>query len=278
MLFDIDKRPSNKLAAIDDKCGLLTYGELVDICTKISKVLPSRELVFCLCENRVESLAGFLALYDNKDVCLLLSSSIDKDLLHTLHATYSPAYYWMPKTINDNNEVIFTFNEYVLVKTKNSSPSMHKELSMLMTTSGTTGSPKLVRHKYGNIESNAKNVAKVFGWTDDERGIIDLPMQYTMGLNVITSHLYVGATLLLASANLMSPHYWSFIKDNKGSNFTGVPFSYEILNRLRIERMNLPFLTTFAEGGGKLSDTLFKLFADLFAKQKNCNCYRRKSK
>ena len=139
---------------------------------------------------------------------------------------------------------------------------MHPDLSFLMTTSGTTGSPKLVRHKYGNIEANAKNVAAVFGWPETERGIIDLPMQYTMGLNVINSHLYAGATVLLLEANLMNPKYWNFIKEQKGSNFTGVPFSYEILNRLRFWKMDLPYLTTMAEGGGKLSDTLFKTFAD----------------
>jgi acyl-coenzyme A synthetase/AMP-(fatty) acid ligase len=87
-------------------------------------------------------------------------------------------------------------------------------------------------------------------------------MQYTMGLNVINSHLYAGATVLLIEANLMSPKYWSFIKEQKGSNFTGVPFSYEILNRLRFQRMDLPNLTTLAEGGGKLSDTLFTAFAN----------------
>ena len=133
---------------------------------------------------------------------------------------------------------------------------------MLMTTSGTTGSPKLVRHKYGNIESNARNVANVFGWTEKERGIIDLPMQYTMGLNVILSHLQAGAMILLAEANLMSPKLWQFVKEQKGTNLTGVPFSYEILNRLRFTRMDMPYLTTMAEGGGKLSDSLFKTFAE----------------
>ena len=54
----------------------------------------------------------------------------------------------------------------------------------------------------------------------------------------------------------------SFVKEQKGSNFTGVPFSYEILNRLRFWKMDLPYLTTMAEGGGKLSDNLFKAFAD----------------
>ncbi len=265
MLFDIDKKPASSLAAIDDAGGQLTYGEVVSLREALSRTLPERELVFCLCENRVGALAGFLSLYACKDVCLLLSAKIDKGLLDTLYETYKPSYFWMPegKAGETQYEVVYQFKDYVLCKTGNKAPELHPELSMLMTTSGTTGSPKLVRHKYGNIESNAKNVAQVFGWTPEERGIIDLPMQYTMGLNVICSHLYAGATVLLIEVNLMSPKYWSFIKEQKGSNFTGVPFSYEILNRLRFGRMELPYLTTMAEGGGKLSDTLFKTFADM---------------
>ncbi len=269
MLFEIDKKPASSMAAIDDAGGQLTYGDLVALRGELSAVLPERELVFCLCENKVGALAGFLSLYDCKDVCLLLSSHIDKALLKVLDETYGPSYYWMPETMVEESgyEKVYNYKGFVLCKTGKKAPAMHPELSMLMTTSGTTGSPKLVRHKYGNIESNAKNVAKVFGWTLEERGIIDLPMQYTMGLNVINSHLNAGATVLLIEANLMSPQYWSFIKEQKGSNFTGVPFSYEILNRLRFWKMDLPHLTTMAEGGGKLSDTLFKTIAD-FAVEK----------
>ena len=264
MLFDIDKKPASSLAAIDDAGGQLTYGELVALKGELVAVLPERELVFCLCENKVGALSGFLSLYDCKDVCLLLSAHIDKALLKVIDDTYGPSYYWMPQPMVEESgyEKVYDYKGFVLCKTGKKAPAMHPELSMLMTTSGTTGSPKLVRHKYGNIESNAKNVAKVFGWTSEERGIIDLPMQYTMGLNVINSHLYAGATVLLIEANLMSPKYWSFIKEQKGSNFTGVPFSYEILSRLRFAKMDLPHLTTMAEGGGKLSDTLFKTFAD----------------
>ena len=240
MLFDIDKKPTLAHAAIDDAGGELTYGNLVVLRNDLSTRIPERELIFCLCENRVGALAGFLALYDCKDVCLLLSAHIDKTLLNALDDAYSPSYYWMPevKVSELNYEVVYSYKGYVLAKTGKKAPVMHSNLSMLMTTSGTTGSPKLVRHKYGNIENNAKNVAKVFGWTETERGIIDLPMQYTMGLNVINSHLYAGATVLLIESNLMSPKYWSFIKEQKGSNFTGVPFSYEILNKaLKVARL-----------------------------------------
>lgn len=269
MLFDIEHKPSSALAAIDDGGGQLTYGELLALRSELASHLPERELVFCLCENRVASLAGFVALYDCKDVCLLLNAAIDRGLLDKLYETYRPSYFWMPqsKSAEFSFEIVCDYKGYVLCRTGEKAPVMNPELSLLMTTSGTTGSPKLVRHKYGNVENNAKNVAKAFGWTAEERGIIDLPMQYTMGLNVICSHLQAGATVLLVAVSLMNPKYWQFIKEHQGTNFTGVPFSYEILNRLRFQKMDLPYLTTMAEGGGKLSDSLFAAFAN-YAQEK----------
>lgn len=263
VIFNIDQKTASSIAIIDDSNSQLTYGELTSQITAVKSVLSRRELVFCLCDNKVGSLVGFLSLYDNKDVCLLLSSHIERGLLDTLYTTYRPSYMWMPAgmTLEFEYEVVYSSMGFSLCKTGNAAPAMHTKLSMLMTTSGTTGSPKLVRHKYGNIESNAKNVATVFNWSTEDRGIVDLPMQYTMGLNVITSHLYAGATVMLVAASLMSSLYWKFIKEMKGTNFTGVPYSYEILSKLRFQSMDLPYLHTLAEGGGKLPDAQFESFA-----------------
>lgn len=263
MIFDLDKKNESSIAMIDETNEQLSYGALVTEMLTIRKIIEERQLVFCLCENKIGSLVGFLSLYDNKDVCLLLSAHIDRELLKELNETYCPSYYWMPtKMLSEFSfDCVHSVMGFSLCKTGKRPPQMHPQLSMLMTTSGTMGSPKLVRHKYGNIESNAKNVANIFGWTIDDRGIIDLPMQYTMGLNVITSHLYAGATVLLVESNLLSPNYWKFIKDQKGTNFTGVPYSYEILNKLRFQRMDLPYLHTLAEGGGKMSNALFETFS-----------------
>lgn len=264
MVFDIDKKDEQSVAIIDDSGYLLSYGDLSVFCNTLKGKIPKRKLVFCLCKNTVPSLAGYLALYDNKDVILLLSATIEKGLLENLYNIYKPEYIWCPSGMKGAWEmtVVEEYLDYVLCKTTNDTPTLNPELSLLLTTSGTTGSPKLVRHKYGNIEVNAQNVANVFGWNTSERGICDLPMQYTMGLNVINSHLHAGATVLLLSNHLLSPLFWKFIKEQKGTNFTGVPYSYEILKKMKFTQMDLPYFKTMAEGGGKLSDSLFQLFAN----------------
>ncbi|SHK76229.1 AMP-binding protein [Desulforamulus aeronauticus] len=260
MFLQIDKQNRNSIAAMDNNGCSITYGALCDYCVECALVIPARSVIFILCENTIGALASYVVSQENSVVPLLLSASMDRGLLRQLTDIYMPAYIWLPsKFINEYSEapIVFEKYDYTLIKTVYDGYPINDKLAMLMTTSGSTGSPKLVRYKYGNLEANAKNVAKVFGWTKDERPICDLPMHYTMGLNVINSHLYVGATILLITYNLMSVDFWHFIKEQKATNFTGVPFSYEVFSKLRFTQMDLPYLKTFAEGGGKLTDKMF---------------------
>ncbi len=206
---------------------------------------------------------GYLGFVEHTAVPVMLSARIDDELLSNLLHIYSPAYIWAPieeKQRFEYESVYSCFN-YVLLKTGNPVYPLNDNLQLCMTTSGSTGSPKLVRYKKGNLEVNAKNVAIAFGWSEKERAICDLGMQYTMGLNVINTHLYSGATVLLTTYNLMSAEFWDYVRSERGTNFTGVPFSYDLLWRLHFDRMDLPWLQTLSQGGGKLTDERFSQLA-----------------
>lgn len=267
MFLNLDRHEPGKTAIKDDSGHILAYQDVTDIIQVFSTLALPRCVIFCLCENSAGSLIGYLAFENNGQVPLLLSSDLDAVLRKNLEETYLPSYYWVPETksYEIEGESIFSKYGYTLLKTKYKPYPLNDKLSMLLTTSGSTGSPKLVRHKYGNLEANAENVAKVFAWRKEEIGICDLPMNYTMGLNVINSHLVIGATVLMIKANLMDPDFWSFIKENEGTSFCGVPFSYEVMRRIGFDKMDLPKLYTLAEGGGKLTDKMFKWIAT-FAK------------
>ncbi len=264
MFLNLDNKAANKIAVKDNEGHTLTYGELTDEVEEISHLLTPRSIVFNLCKNTVGSLIGYLGFIQGDAVPLALSSKIEKGLLDALVEEYTPAYLWVPsEQVKDFAfPVKFEKYGYSLLETENKIYPINDQLQFLMTTSGSTGSPKLVRYKKGNLEANAINVAKAFGWTENERPICDLGMQYTMGLNVINTHLYVGATILLTTYNLMSSEFWDYIKEEKGTNFTGVPFSYDIFYRLHFDRMDLPYLTTFSQGGGKLTDARFTQLAE----------------
>lgn len=264
MFLNIDKHKKDTLALIDNENNRITYGELAELMNTVGKQVEPRSLIFILCKNTVGSMVGYLGFIEHDAVPVTLNEKIESDLLKNLLDIYTPAYIWMPveETKRFEYEKVFEIYGYVLLKTGNDRYPLNEKLQLCMTTSGSTGSPKFVRYKKGNLESNAKNVAIAFGWTESERPICDLGMQYTMGLNVINTHLYVGATILLTTYNLMSGEFWDYIKKERGTNFTGVPFSYDIFYRLHFEKMDLPNLHTLSQGGGKLTNARFIQLAE----------------
>ena len=264
MFLGIDHHDSNKIAVKDNESHQLTYGELVVEVENFSKLVEPRSVIFDLCKNTVGSLVGYMGFIEGNSVPLALSSKIEKGLLEDLIKEYTPAYMWVPleRLSEFSYEVVCEKYGYTLLRTGNEKYPINDQLQFLMTTSGSTGSPKLVRYKKGNLEANARNVAEAFGWTAEERPVCDLGMQYTMGLNVINTHLFVGATVLLTTYNLMSSDFWDYIREEKATNFTGVPFSYDIFYRLHFDRIDLPYLKTLSEGGGKLTDARFIQLAE----------------
>lgn len=264
MFLNIDKKKKDSLALVDNEGNRVTYGHLAELMKKVGGFVEPRTLIFNLCKNTAGSMIGYLGFVECGAVPVMLNAKLDNSLLKELLDIYTPAYIWSPveEQHRFDYEKIYECYKYVLLKTKNEPYPMNENLQLCMTTSGSTGSPKFVRYKKGNLEVNAKNVAVAFGWTKKERAICDLGMQYTMGLNVINTHLYVGATVLLTTYNLLSPEFWEYIKTERGTNFTGVPFSYDIFFRLHFERMDLPDLHTLSQGGGKLTEKRFKQLAE----------------
>jgi acyl-coenzyme A synthetase/AMP-(fatty) acid ligase len=77
----------------------------------------------------------------------------------------------------------------------------------------------------------------------------------------------VGATILMTEKSLMQKEFWDFFKQQKATSFGGVPYTYEMLKKLRFMRMNLPSLRTMTQAGGKLTPELHEEFA-AYAKEK----------
>jgi len=119
-----------------------------------------------------------------------------------------------------------------------------------------------VRVSYDNVLSNAQSIAEYLSITFAERPITTLPMHYSFGLSVINSHLLKGATLLLTSFSIMQKEFWTFMKEEQATSISGVPYTYEMLKRLRFFRMDLPALQTMTQAGGKLNFELNKEFAE----------------
>jgi acyl-CoA synthetase (AMP-forming)/AMP-acid ligase II len=259
-----------RLAAVCDTGESITYGQLTRFADSVRTAVPSRQLVFCLCSNTLGSLAGYTSFLHNRIVPLLLAGGLDQALLDQLIETYRPSFLWVPQarqaSFRDASQtsfpVVLSEYGYTLLKTPfTPSPPLYGDLALLLTTSGSTGSPNLVRQSYENLGANTASIVECLGITEHERPITTLPMEYTYGLSIINSHLAVGATVLLTTKALMQKEFWSFFRDRQATSFGGVPYTYEMLKRLRFFGMTLPSLTTMTQAGGKLSPELHREFA-----------------
>lgn len=265
------RKYNDRIALIDDTGHKLSYAEL-DIETEcLAEAIGRRCLVFCLCENSIGSVIGYTALLNHKMVPVLLSNQLDQELLQNLINQYQPAFIWLPerKTAEFSGfEQVFRTYGYVLIRKKRDNYTgypIYDELALLLTTSGSTGSPKFVRQSYNNIRSNTESIVEYLVLDSSERPITTLPMNYTYGLSIINTHLWVGATILLTEKGLMQKEFWTLFKEQKATSFGGVPYTYEMLSKLRIFRMDLPSLHIMTQAGGKITPELHEKFAEYAA-------------
>jgi len=251
--------------AIDDHGDSLSAEQLKVISDSLGNVIPSRSLIFCLCNNSLGSLIGYAAFINNRIVPLMLDATIDKDLLDNLICIYEPNYLWISNSLLElygDYEVRFSEFDYSLVLINEKRVVVHDSLALLLTTSGSTGSPKLVRLSYENIQANAESIAAYLQLSADERPITSLPMHYSYGLSVINSHFISGATILLTDKSIAQKEFWEFAREQKATSMAGVPYTYEMLKRLRFFRMSLPDMKVLTQAGGKLSSNLVQEYVD----------------
>lgn len=264
----------NNVAIIDEYGTDVSYEDLIEFGDKVASVISERSLVFVMCTNSIGSVAGYASFVNKGMVSVLLNAHLEKELLDNLVETYKPEYIWVPTEMcteyeKYNAQNVFSEYGYTLLKTTfDINYELYDELCIMLTTSGSTGSPKFVRQSYKNVESNAKSIVQYLELNSSERPITTLPMNYTYGLSIINSHFMVGATLLVTDKGLMQKEFWKFFKGAEATSFGGVPYTYEMLERLRFFKMELPSLRYMTQAGGKLTPELHKKFAE-YADQKN---------
>lgn len=242
----------NGRSVVADDGRALSYGDLKQLSDEWAEAIPSRSLVFLLAGNNLESLVAYVGALNHGIVPLMLDAKIDQALMKRFDELYQPSFWYRP----DAN------GKYELVKMRETSPGLHPDLALLITTSGSTGAPKLVRQSLRNLKSNAESIAEYLKINAAERPITTLPMNYVYGLSIINSHLIRGATILLTNKTLMQREFWNFFNEQGATSFGGVPYTYEMLDKLMFFRRKLPSLRTMTQAGGKILPELHRKFAE----------------
>jgi acyl-CoA synthetase (AMP-forming)/AMP-acid ligase II len=232
-----------------------TYAEISALANGVGLAHGSRrELVAIFCSNRIDSVAGYIAAIQGGHVALLLTGAPDSTLNAALLAHFQVSKTW---ALDSGS------GQYRLCDTGYSAPVMDDSLALLLSTSGSTGSKKLVRLSQDNLRSNAGSIAAYLGIDSTDKPITTLPMHYSYGLSIINSHLLSGAEILLTDESIIGRVFWPFARKFGATSFGGVPLTYQLLHRMGLEQMDLPALRYFTQAGGRLDTTLVRHFSDI---------------
>ncbi|WP_367318497.1 AMP-binding protein [Streptomyces sp. HUAS ZL42] len=234
--------------------GELSYGQLADrVAVTAERLGPVRRLVLLAGANRTDALVTHLAALSAGHPVLLVPGDSDSTV-HSLTEAYAPDVVARPHT-----DGTWTLDE----RHPTSAHTLHPDLALLLSTSGSTGSPKLVRLSHDNLQANAESIATYLGIDDTDRAATTLPMHYCYGLSVIHSHLLRGAGLVLTERSVSDTAFWEEFRTGRGTSLAGVPYTFDLLDRIGFARMDLPHLRRVTQAGGRLAPERVARYARL---------------
>jgi long-chain acyl-CoA synthetase len=278
------EHPPERLAVVDVHSGReRTYGELrADVEQTARAMRPQRaagaeagtaqpsgqSLIMLLAQNRYESLVAYLAALDSGDALVLVDATLNRDLLLRLIETYRPDRICGGSTAAENfpgygERQSGDSGTRIWENEKPEVTAVHESLALLLNTSGSTGSPKLVRLSGENLQANAASIASYLQLTADEKPITSLPMAYSYGLSVINSHLLAGATLVLSEHGVLRREFWDSVDKYGCTSIAGVPYTYQMLLQTGLLKKRGSTLRTVTQAGGALTETYVRQMSEL---------------
>lgn len=132
------------------------------------------------------------------------------------------------------------------------SADLHADLALCLSTSGSTGSPKLVRLSATNVVRNARSIVEALHIGPDEVAFAHLPLHYSYGLSVLHSHLAAASAVVLTTASALRPEFWHQLNAHRVTTLPHVPYGYQMLDRAGFAERDLPSLHTLTQAGGRL--------------------------
>ena len=234
--------PEHSGKVIDEQTQTsLSYSSLNQQINAFITSLPrQRQLMALIADNSLDFVIAYLALLRAQHVVLLLDKE-DSDERHQAILTQ-----YKVNGLIHARQISWRSKEAI---------NLHPTLALLLTTSGSTGSSKMVKLSYDNLTANCQAICQYLPISANDTVMTTLPLHYSFGLSLLHSHLSVGATIILSNANPLEKRFWQVFNNFSITAFYGVPFSFSLLNKLNLKRLPLTTIKYFACAGGKIAVT-----------------------
>ena len=260
----LDKIAKNNLLVFQDAVSGTQYS-LQELLFQIPEIGDAnKKLVFLYLNNDTISTAVYLSFLRTTHATVLLSNTLDPILKTTLEAEYQPtAIFDTTRTHIDGYTNKMIVNDWATVSlflNENYDTKIHEKCKVLLSTSGTTGSPKFVKLSESNLLENAKSICAYLPIISEDVTPLNLPLYYSYGLSVLHTNAISGGTIVSGVADILQKDFWSQMNTYKFTSLAGVPFVYEMLNRIGFLKKDYPSLRYISQAGGNLSQNIKKSF------------------
>lgn len=254
MFFETLELYEHQCAFIDEKGEEISYLQLLDLIKQFENSLPSEKtLLAIIATPTLATVVAYLAALRLHHAILMLD---DTPKAHEVARKYKAQWLWSSSQSGE-----FSLLGNTLQKMESDILELHPDLALLLSTSGSTGSSKLVRLNYSNLDANCRSIVSYLNLTPNDRAMSVLPLHYSFGLSILHTHLSVGGSMVLTSLSIMSREFWDDFKRFDATSFSGVPYHYEMLRRVGFLTMEFPSLRMMTQAGGKLNIKYVELFA-----------------
>ena len=269
-------------ALISDSGVTLTYHDLASLSDELETAIEKSgclcdgaiPLTMFICSNTLGAMSGYAALMDRGYPMLPVSGGLPERLRKELMNAYRPRLLLIPRDFQGDYPAlreIGVVRDYVLLKTNYPECfPVHPNLGLLITTSGSTGSAKLVRQSRDNLCFNAAAIADALQISASDRTITSLSLQYTYGLSIYHANLLRGAVMVVTNSGVLDGEFWDLFEAENVTCFHGVPNTYDMLQHIGMFEEDFPALKTMSQAGGRLSpelQTYYGRYAEKYGKR-----------
>ena len=239
-----------------------SYSDLVSLAQVYSSFIRPYTLSLFLGSNTFDSLAFYIAAINSNSPLILLPTSIESLHLKSIVEQYKPACIFSHNPVDlidfySSVDNIYLSNDYTLLEDRKLLPLL------MLPTSGSTGSRKLVKVSSDNLASNTTAISTYLGINSCSSHITTLPLSYTYGLSCINTHLSAAASIVLTDLSLVERSFWDLVHNYSPSTLSGVPYTYQVLRRYGSDFIKDLPIKIFTQAGGKLRSDLVLYFHQL---------------
>ena len=229
----------DNVALVSPDGGSITYAALLDAADRHMISTFDRSLLLLSASNDIPSIVAYIAALRAGHAVILVNHGDDRSF----------------GTIGDRFEPTITWSSTQGVQSNGTAPcpKLHNDLTLLLSTSGSTGSSKLVCLSGEAVSANAASICEYLGITAKERAITTLPPAYSYGLSIINSHLSVGASLILNDHSVTDPQFRELAVQQRATSLSGVPYTYDLLIASGALDALPPSVRSLTQAGGRLA-------------------------